>query len=1474
MADKNNNYNKWKRRLSSYWKEDIDIHDYDYEKYYNDNPIKAEEQLNNILNGKAGHFPDGGKSGTYKKKSHPTYPDLGSKSWNDKETEFNISDRQLEDSDKILDYLGSDYDYNNGGTKVMYNGSRVLPNITVTPNGNKINMKSNKTNTGFVYTDRLKLGGERRKARFGLKGTSGKYYGSYDTKEERDEAAKALGLDISKATTITGNDNVAKNLEDVQDFSKVLPEVEVIARPNTVRQNGRDIVMTDDNMRYVSGVRQSDTDIHKGYGDRALADLALGEGVGTLMALSGAAAPLATLLGIPTGMAGSMMWDDTYNYITGRDWNKDVHKGVDWYNSKVPSYLQLDDIQRNILEPMFNPGGVAGNVAGFGVGNKIPNVYNGLRTTYNNYNLARALNEASLAKGNVPIEYNIPANESVNPVFNETKFGERTINDLLRRATEPTSRLAEAERAGIPRGERNNISKPLKHFGKLEMEDHSYKSYPDLTDYIGDGGESIVYGNGDKVYKVMRSPLVGLSKYENFNENGFNINNIGDFIRQYVNPRNRHPVFEPINFEGIVSLNDELFPVISQKRVNPIPHALSREQVNNIANQFQQLMKEYNYKPTFNISKIINRGYKNDLGTIGDISFRNMGYNDKGELRIIDMLTDKKLLGGKKAKLGTKQNPTELPEVTVTPKNIKLYTYPYFDSDYPISHSAIEVNGYDNDTPGLYADFSVSKKMGDKDYNLFTNNCSDETARILNDAINLNMDTSGLVTPNKVKEAVLNSNRDYKKYGDNLIKIPVNQIEFSKALDAIYDFYDRNEYYYNSKKLGGTNKQLTPNVIRGGQAKPIGNNLYYMNGLKHEQGGIDIGKDLEVEGGEVVQMTPKNIKVYSAQPILNGISPAKAVMGGASPNKVFNMQEQYKDRMGLNDDGTRKKTKAEYGTNKKQNKNYVDPGEQARNVVKTIYPWLVNPVITGAIKGIKALKERNNRGNFGGGTTSGGGVSGRMDGKDYPKENIKQKGDTIWVPIIGEETFNDAFKDARKRGDKKFEFNGKQYTTEIGNDPRANEYGERRTRPVIKGVVPIVTDKEDKNKKKKAVGGTYTVNGKLRMVHFTGERKKADLGTEEPIGYNRKPFVTYGPFDMTPFALNGSKDNTAYDGVIGHNNKIVDGNTTTARIAPSIDNSISGYSSDYIPTKSIIDTPVRYDARKETNKPSVTTSTITPITVESKTPVTYETNNDGSLKYDTSAPKLNFDYKIDTKKVIDSNKLVYPDRRTNLDKFKDYVKSNIVPFAKTNASDLIGIGSNIAGSAINYITNRNAIRRMQAPKAPISNVASKLKTRININPQLDELRNQLGAFERATNANTQSSAVAQNRINAARLNKIANTNTLYGNKENAETELINADIQNRQNVANKNIDAYNLYQDKLTDYYNRISELKSENLTNLVSGINSSIQNTLINREKRKQAKNNLIATAITAPNAVDLFREALSGKNPRFTKMFNNLFD
>lgn len=156
-----------------------------------------------------------------------------------------------------------------------------------------------------------------------------------------------------------------------------------------------------------------------------------------------------------------------------------------------------------------------------------------------------------------------------------------------------------------------------------------------------------------------------------------------------------------------------------------------------------------------------------------------------------------------------------------------------------------------------------------------------------------------------------------------------------------------------------------PNVVDGGIAQPLGNNFFYMNGKKHSQGGIDIGPSdktgIEVEGGEVVETNGNELKVYSAQPILNGASPAQLVMGGANPNKVFKAQEDFKDRNRINDDGS----KYQNGGIKKNNYNKNDNTTVAKPVIQEYIP------ATGSTKFIQDIRNKLTRNN----TIKGGNIN-------------------------------------------------------------------------------------------------------------------------------------------------------------------------------------------------------------------------------------------------------------------------------------------------------------------------------------------------------------------------------------------------------------------------------------------------------------------------------------------------------------------
>lgn len=181
--------------------------------------------------------------------------------------------------------------------------------------------------------------------------------------------------------------------------------------------------------------------------------------------------------------------------------------------------------------------------------------------------------------------------------------------------------------------------------------------------------------------------------------------------------------------------------------------------------------------------------------------------------------------------------------------------------------------------------------------------------------------------------------------------------------------------------------------------------------------------------------------------------------------------------------------------------------------------------------------------------------------------------------------------------------------------------------------------------------------------------------------------------------------------------------------------------------------------------------------------------------------------------------------------------------------DYIGATSNILGNISSYFTNKRMLNRLKSPNQPITRQAAKLKTKININPQLDAIRENVSSNERDIEENTASSKTALARKQRIRNIGQQQTNQLYGTKENTETKLINQDKLNQQEVTNKNIEDYNKYQDTVTTFKNAVNEKKSENAVNLISGINNSMQDLISRREKRNADRQTRLAMVAAHPN-------------------------
>ena len=223
-------------------------------------------------------------------------------------------------------------------------------------------------------------------------------------------------------------------------------------------------------------------------------------------------------------------------------------------------------------------------------------------------------------------------------------------------------------------------------------------------------------------------------------------------------------------------------------------------------------------------------------------------------------------------------------------------------------------------------------------------------------------------------------------------------------------------------------------------------------------------------------------------------------------------------------------------------------------------------------------------------------------------------------------------------------------------------------------------------------------------------------------------------------------------------------------------------------------------------------------------------------------------------KVIDAN---YKPTLVPLNPSKKSLWQKFKELDDGTKSDIVGIGSNVISGVSGYLNNLHMLNSLKAPVAPVLNQAAKLKTTVNINPQLDTVDRGVQSAVRDSNENTASSNVAASRNMAAALYGVASKNQLYGNKENAETELINKDKLNRQEVARANAEAYNNYTNNVINFRNTVADKRAENFNGLLNTLNSSVQDAITKREQRTNFRNSVKASLVSNPDSALLMANA-----------------
>lgn len=586
---------------------------------------------------------------------------------------------------------------------------------------------------------------------------------------------------------------------------------------------------------------------------------------------------------------------------------------------------------------------------------------------------------------------------------------------------------------------------------------------------------------------------------------------------------------------------------------------------------------------------------------------------------------------------------------------------------------------------------------------------------------------------------------------------------------------------------------LNPKVVRGGKAIPLGNNFYYMQGKKHEQGGIDLGADdkngLEVEGGEVVHTSKNSIKVFSAVPMLNGKSPAEKIINGENANKVFKEQEEFKDRNNFNDDGSKKyqnggKRRYIGGSTNEARQKYFDTDKELTDSVKVIAKrYNINPnLLASRMAKEGPIDKAINYYNDTNGKFDRREVHGSDWGLDNTGNNLNEGIITLKEPYLSyydEEFFNEKGREVNSVYSPNWNFGISATAAEL--EYRRNEMKKRfpnlsneqlnaaasaafnrgiygATKYIKQGkdlneYSPFINIKKMGGQVKKNIFVELNVGGKKKLVpasSFTGERQKALMGINEDIDYINTP---------------------KYKGII--------------------------------------------------EEASITNPRLSPNNVYKQ--LTNAAGTDDALKI----KKLNN----------------IPNNINN--KFSPAAGH----FNEITLGDIIGGVTNTIGSITNYNSNRRTLNNMKYSSAPLPIQAKKLKTRFNINPQLDKIREYLKATNRDIDANTASSRVALARKGIARTNALLQTNNLYATKENAETQLLNQDNMNQQNVAARNVEMYNRWREGKSNFDNMLLEKRAENTSDLIRGLTTTVQDIIGGVEQRRNINNTLSTIAAANPN-------------------------
>lgn len=664
------------------------------------------------------------------------------------------------------------------------------------------------------------------------------------------------------------------------------------------------------------------------------------------------------------------------------------------------------------------------------------------------------------------------------------------------------------------------------------------------------------------------------------------------------------------------------------------------------------------------------------------------------------------------------------------------------------------------------------------------------------------------------------------------------------------------------------------NVTDGGRAFPIAPGYFLMKGRTHEQGGIGIGNNLEVEDGEIIKTNKKSLKVLSNAPIMNGISPAQMALGGLNNgtfeqrfNQGFKYQERFKDENGLKDDGT----KAQFGTE------YWDKALWKPNNKKEI-----NVEIPFALpeENVTKPKTKKRNGEYIGGTPTEARLK-ALDKMPKVKQRIEELSKSYGIDKnllthrFLREGWLDANIDVYNNTDKELQ---KDYWELVSNQEVSgfsglglDDAGSLMPKYNLRRDISYWTDVNE-NEKGRAVISPYFDNiydalevKAADMEYRQNELRKRGI-SEEDINTYVNAAYNLGLYHKDLENTDWIKENYTVPnyyklgGMNKQNKKELGGDATISSTGKR--------------KKAIFGKQLTYKDILEKNFTKPINITIPDININGYN--NNQTFNNDRLSFQemvyTAFDKPNIN--IPNVNVPDIN---YPALTTNTSIVrKDLTLPKVIPhinnkvqkiikdkplsetpitkisFLKANPNflgNVIGSVANIIGSGISYGVNKNMLNDLKSPRTPYILQANKLKTNININPQLNELRRTVDKYNKFADRNTASSQVAYNRRLGNELSFLENYNQLYGQKENIETQLINQDILNQQEVFKYNLENYNNWINKITDFDNRIIEAKGENAQAFTQNLTGALGNFLNNNAQWRNSMANIAALNAANPD-------------------------